>query len=241
MKIAIIPARGGSKRIPRKNIKEFFGKPIIAYSIEVAQQCGLFDEIIVSTDDQAIAEVARTYGALIPFMRPANIADDYAPIMDVLKNAADWYAKEGKPISYMCCIYATAPFVQSMDVTAGFRALEQSEKRSSMSVAKFTYPIQRALQLDREGGLEMIDKTHLLTRSQDLPEAYMDAAQFIWTTPGAVNACKISLLEQGVAPVVIPTNRVQDIDTPEDWDRAEILYKVMLESCFDDQRISAQQ
>jgi len=227
MKIAIIPARGGSKRIPGKNIKNFFGKPIIAYSIEAARQTGLFDEIIVSTDDHLIAETAQRFGATVPFMRPSSFADDHAPIMDVLRHAVDWYAERERDISHICCVYATAPFVQAADLLRGYQLLDVdgSGTGSSMAVAKFTYPIQRALQLGSGGSLEMIDKTHLLTRSQDLPEAYMDAAQFIWTTPGAVAKCTISLLEGGVVPVVIPTSRVQDIDTLEDWDRAEMLFR----------------
>jgi len=230
MNVAIIPARGGSKRIPGKNIRDFLGTPIIAYSIEAAQKSGLFDEIIVSTDDPAIAEVALKFGATVPFMRPPDIADDFAPIMDVLKNAVAWYAEQKLPLHYICCIYATAPFVSGDNLITGLEALQKSDKGSSMSVGKFTYPVQRALQLGADGSLEMIDKTHLLTRSQDLPEAYMDAAQFIWTTPVTLEKCKISLLEQGMVPVVIPTSRVQDIDTLEDWDRAEALYRILGEA-----------
>ena len=230
MKVAIIPARGGSKRIPDKNIRDFHGKPIIAYSIEAARETGVFDEIIVSTDDEAIAETAKAWGASVPFIRPASIADDHAPIIAVLKNAVEWYAQKGKPIDYLCCIYATAPFVTGDALTEGFRVLEDSANAgTAMSVAKFTYPIQRALEVARDGCLEMINKEHLLTRSQDLPEAYMDAAQFMWCKPTAILTAEKSLLEHGVAPVVIPTSRVQDIDTLEDWDRAEILYRATAE------------
>jgi len=230
MKVAIIPARGGSKRIPDKNIRNFHGKPIIAYSIEAARETGLFDEIIVSTDDEAIAETAKAWGASVPFVRPASIADDHAPIIAVLKSAVEWYTNEGKLIDYLCCVYATAPFVTGDALKEGLQILEGSTNAgTAMSVAKFTYPIQRALEVARDGCLEMINKEHLLTRSQDLPEAYMDAAQFMWCKPTAVMAAEKSLLEHGVAPVVIPTSRVQDIDTLEDWDRAEILYRAAAE------------
>ncbi len=229
MKVAIIPARGGSKRIPNKNIRDFLGKPIIAYSIEAAKNCGLFDEIIVSTDDDDIAQTAMDWGATIPFMRPKAIADDFAPIISVLQNTIQWYAQHERPLDYLCCIYATAPFVTGDVLRHGYDVLAKSKLGTAMSVAKFTYPIQRALEMEADGRLEMMNPEHLLTRSQDLPEAYMDAAQFMWTRPAAVMASKKSLLEQGVMPVLIPTSRVQDIDTPEDWDRAEILYKAAAE------------
>ena len=225
MKVAIIPARGGSKRIPDKNIRDFLGKPIIAYSIEAAHETGLFDEVIVSTDDEAIAKTALEWGATVPFVRPQSIADDYAPLIAVLKHTVEWYAKIGKPIDFLCCIYATAPFVTAGDLLNGLSVLEKSDAGTAMSVAKFTYPIQRALEVADDGCLAMIDERHFLTRSQDLPEAFMDAAQFLWARPEAVIAVKESMLEHGVAPVVIPTSRVQDIDTLEDWDRAEILYR----------------
>lgn len=229
MKVAIIPARGGSKRIPDKNVRDFLGKPIIAYSIQAALDSGLFDEVIVSTDDEVIAETAKEWGATVPFIRPATIADDHAPIIAVLKNAVEWYQEAGKPLGYLCCIYATAPFVTGKALVEGLDILVGAPSAgTSMSVSKFTYPIQRALEVARDGCLEMINKEHLLTRSQDLPEAYMDAAQFMWCKPAAILRAEKSLLEHGVAPVVIPTSRVQDIDTLEDWERAEILYKAAM-------------
>jgi N-acylneuraminate cytidylyltransferase len=225
MKIAVIPARGGSKRIPGKNIKPFLGRPIIGYSIEAARESRLFDKILVSTDSEEIAEVARREGASVPFLRPAPIADDHAPVLDVLHHAVEWYAEQGQAVEQACLIYATAPFLRADDLVAGYRALGLNGCRSSMSVAKFLYPIQRALQITDQGSLEMIQKQHMLTRSQDLAEAYMDAAQFIWTTPSALVEADGSLLDDGVAPVIIPTSRVQDIDTQEDWDRAQFLYE----------------
>lgn len=227
MKIAVIPARGGSKRIPGKNTKLFLGRPVIGYSIEAAVSCGLFDHVIVSTDSQEVAATARAEGAEIPFLRPEGIAGDHTPVLDVLRHAVRWYQDRGQKIDYACLIYATAPFLRAEDLAAGYEALGQGNCRSSMSVARFTYPVQRALQIASDGGLEMIQKEHLLTRSQDLPEAFMDAAQFIWTSPEALAACDISLLERGVAPIVLPTSRVQDIDTLEDWDRAEVLYQAL--------------
>ncbi len=227
MKIAVIPARGGSKRIPGKNTKPFLGRPVIGYSIEAALSCGLFDHVIVSTDSQEVAATAREEGAEVPFLRPEGIAGDHTPILEVLRHAIRWYQDRGEIIDHVSLIYATAPFLRAEDLTAGYKALGEGGCRSSMSVARFTYPVQRALQMTAEGGLEMIQKEHLLTRSQDLPEAFMDAAQFIWTSPETLAACEKSLLECGVAPIVLPTSRVQDIDTLEDWDRAEVLYQAL--------------
>lgn len=227
MKIAVIPARGGSKRIPGKNTKPFLGRPIIGYSVDAAVSSGLFDKVIVSTDNEDVAQTARSEGAETPFLRPEEIAGDHTPVLDVLRHAIRWYEDRGETVAQVCLIYATAPFLRAEDLIHGFDALGSGGCRSSMSVAKFTYPVQRALQMNHDGGLEMIQKEHLLTRSQDLPEAYMDAAQFIWTTPAALAACEKSLLEGGVAPVVLPTSRVQDIDTLEDWDRAEVLYQAL--------------
>ncbi len=227
MKLAVIPARGGSKRIPRKNIRHFLGKPIIAYSIETALESGLFDEVMVSTDDEEIADVARKYGASIPFMRPEDIADDHAVILDVLKSVLAWFEDNRNPPDYVCCIYATAPFIRAADLREAFGRVNGSVHGGAMSVAKFTFPIQRALKVAETDCLKMIDENHLTTRSQDLPEAYMDAAQFLLLRKDALKQCRQSPLEQDLAPVVIPTGRVQDIDTLEDWDRAELLYQVM--------------
>lgn len=230
MRVAVIPARGGSKRIPRKNIKEFCGRPILAYSIEAALASGLFDKVIVSTDDQEIAEVAKRLGAAIPFIRPAEVADDFATILDVLRHTVDWYRSYRQDeVESLCLIYATAPFVRAVDLQRGLEKLEATpECGSSMSVAKFTYPIQRALRVTPAGALDMISKEYVTTRSQDLEEAYMDAAQFIWSTPGAIDKCKTSLLDAGIAPVEVPIYYVQDIDTMEDWERAELLFQANL-------------
>lgn len=227
MKLAVIPARGGSKRIPRKNIREFVGKPIIAYSIEAAINSGVFDEVIVSTDDNEIADVAKHYGASVPFMRPADIADDHAVVLDVVKNACVWFSEKRIKPDFICCIYATAPFVMAEDLRQAMDLTETGESQGAMSVSKFTFPIQRALEIVSDNQLKMINEHHLATRSQDLPEAYMDAGQFFLLSADALMRCKISPLEHRLAPVFIPTSRVQDIDTLEDWDRAELLYNVV--------------
>lgn len=229
MKLAVIPARGGSKRIPRKNIRDFMGKPIIAYSIEAALESRAFDEVMVSTDDDEVAEIAQQYGALIPYRRPKHIANDHAIILDVLKDVVAWYEANRVLPDYVCCIYATAPFVAAPDLRDAIERIDGTNHGGAMSVSKFTFPIQRALEVRGSGALKMINEEHLTTRSQDLPEAYMDAAHFLLLRGTAIKSCRISPLEQNLMPVEIPTYRVQDIDSPEDWVRAELLYKAMLD------------
>lgn len=227
MRVAIIPARGGSKRIPRKNIRPFLGKPIIAYSIEAAIASGQFDKVIVSTDDQEIADVAQSFGAEVPFLRDRTLADDHATIMDVLSDAYGRLTGVYGDVTELCCIYATAPFVTIRALKQGAEILRTAEAAVALSVAKFNYPIQRALGMTSKGTLEMIDKRHLTTRSQDLPEAFMDAAQFIWCDAQLFKSGSTSLFEMGVAPVVLPTAEVQDIDTLEDWQRAEAIFQYL--------------
>ncbi|TVL51525.1 pseudaminic acid cytidylyltransferase [Shewanella algae] len=225
MNICIIPARGGSKRIPLKNIKEFHGKPMIAYSIEAAKESGCFDRIIVSTDDEEIARVAEEYGAEIPFRRPAELSDDYATTMMVLQHAIDWCEKAGWQYDNLCCIYATAPFIQPEDLTMGLSYLGAPDVQYAFSATSFGFPIQRAFYLDERSRVKMFQPEYLNTRSQDLVEAYHDAGQFYW--------CKVDALKQELPffsnhslPVLLPRKRVQDIDTPEDWELAELLYAV---------------
>lgn len=227
MKIAIIPARGGSKRIPRKNIKLFHGKPMIAYSIETAKASGCFDKIIVSTDDQEIAEVAREYGAEVPFLRPAEIADDHATTLDVLQHAVNWCQENLGNIDYVCCIYATAPFIQSQDLQSGLALVQEPDVEYAFSATSFPFPIQRAIKLTDVGEVSMFEPENALVRSQDLEEAYHDAGQFYW---GSANAFKSKLGIFGVhsRAVILPRKRVQDIDTPEDWELAEALYSVSM-------------
>lgn len=226
MNIAIIPARGGSKRIPRKNIKLFHGKPMIAYSIEAAIKSGCFDKVIVSTDDAEIADVAQQFGAQVPFMRPADIADDYATTLDVMKHALEWLEAQGDVIDNVCCLYATAPFVLPSNLKQGYEALQSGELDYAFSATSYAFPIQRALKLNAEGTVEMFQPEHFNTRSQDLIEAYHDAGQFYWGTTDAFKA-KRPIFGVKSKAVLLPRKQVQDIDTPEDWDLAEALFQVI--------------
>ncbi|MEZ9778842.1 pseudaminic acid cytidylyltransferase [Vibrio sp. 10N.261.54.A5] len=226
MKIAIIPARGGSKRIPRKNIKDFHGKPMIAYSIEAALTSGCFDKVIVSTDDAEIAEVARAYGADTPFLRPVNISDDYATTMDVMEHAIQWCLKEGWELEAVCCLYATAPFVRASDLQKGHDLLNNSDAEYVFSATSFPFPIQRAIKLDNSGSVSMFSPENELVRSQDLEEAYHDAGQFYWGRSEAF-LNKLSVFSPHSKVVLLPRSRVQDIDTLEDWVSAEHLFSIM--------------
>lgn len=226
MNIAIIPARGGSKRIPRKNIKEFHGKPMIAYSIEAAVNSQCFDKIIVSTDDAEIAEVAIKHGAEVPFIRPDNISDDYATTLDVIKHAIEFTESQGWAIKNVCCIYATAPFLIPEFIQKGLDELTSAKIDYAFSATSFPFPIQRALKLSDEQRVEMFQPEHLNTRSQDLDEAYHDAGQFYWGTKSAFLQRKPFFSPQSKA-VLLPRKRVQDIDTNEDWELAEALYKAL--------------
>ncbi|MHB1174501.1 MAG: pseudaminic acid cytidylyltransferase [Sulfuriferula sp.] len=227
MNIAIIPARGGSKRIPRKNIKNFCGKPMIAWSIEAAKTSGLFNHIIVSTDDAEIAEVATQWGANVPFMRPAELSDDYTGTTEVIAHATRWASDQGYDVDAVCCIYATAPFVQVEDLKRGRKALESGDWAYAFSVTEFATPIFRAFKQAADGGVEMFFPEHFSTRSQDLPTALHDAGQFYWGRPTAWIEGK-RIFDRHSIPVVMPRWRVQDIDTQEDWERAEILAPIIM-------------
>lgn len=227
MNIAVIPARGGSKRIPRKNIKEFFGKPMIAWSIEAAKESKLFDHIIVSTDDAEIAEVARQWGAEVPFMRPAELSDDYAGTTEVIAHATQWALDQGFDVDAVCCIYATAPFVQVKDLKRGLEALNSGGWAYSFTVTDYASPIFRSFKQTAAGGIEMFFPEHFSTRSQDLPTALHDAGQFYWGRPSAWLRGK-RIFDQDSIPVVIPRWVVQDIDTQDDWERAEILAPIIM-------------
>src|SRR5208283_4279689 len=185
MKIAVIPARGGSKRIPKKNIRPFAGKPIIAYSIESAIESGLFERIIVSTDDPEIANVAVELGAEAPFMRPATLADDHTGTNAVVKHAVAWAIDHDRVVTHACCIYATAPFIQASQLREGFASLLAGDKAFAFSVTSYPFPIQRALRVSSEGVVEPMFPEHVLSRSQDLEPAYHDAGQFYWGTAAA--------------------------------------------------------
>ncbi|EMN7335734.1 pseudaminic acid cytidylyltransferase [Vibrio vulnificus] len=226
MKIAIIPARGGSKRIPRKNIKAFHGKPMIAYSIEAALASGCFDKVIVSTDDEEIAAVAVDHGAEVPFLRPAEISDDYATTMDVMAHAIHCCQSEGWDVEAVCCLYATAPFVLPEDLQQGYALLRDSNVQFTFSATSFPFPIQRAIKLDEFGSVSMFSPENEQVRSQDLEEAYHDAGQFYWGKTSAFLS-KLSIFSPHSKAVLLPRNRVQDIDTPEDWELAESLYSAL--------------
>ncbi|MBB5022061.1 pseudaminic acid cytidylyltransferase [Desulfurispira natronophila] len=225
MNIAIIPARGGSKRIPRKNIRTFHGKPIIGWSIELALASKLFEQVIVSTDCPDIAAVAREFGAEVPFMRPAELSDDHTGTAPVVAHAIQWLADQGQPCTHACCIYATAPFLRQQYLQEGLRALQQdSTKHFAFSVTSFAFPIFRALKIENRQ-LGMLWPEHAQTRSQDLPEAYHDAGQFYWGIAQAWQE-QLPLFASHSAPVILPRHLVQDIDTLEDWQRAELMFEV---------------
>lgn len=226
MKICVIPARGGSKRIPRKNIRIFRGKPMIAWSISAAQQSACFDQIIVSTDDEEIAEVARFFGAEVPFLRPSHLADDQATTQVVINHALDWLHQHGKICETLCCLYATAPFVQSTDLQLAEKNLSEAEAGTVVySATSFAFPIQRAIRIDSEGFSSMFQPDQFATRSQDLEEAFHDAGQFYWATPQTWSTV-VNLFE-GARPIILPRWRVQDIDTEEDWSRAELMHQLL--------------
>lgn len=226
MRIAIIPARGGSKRIPRKNIKPFCGKPMIAWSIEAALQSACFDQVIVSTDDAEIAEVARQWGAAVPFVRPAELSDDHTGTIPVIRHAIEWFNLQGQSVEQVCCLYATAPFVTAEDLRRGLDVLQGNDCDYAFSVTSFPFPIQRAIRINAEGRAEMFSPEHFNTRSQDLEDAFHDAGQFYWGRAVAWLQGEMIFSPHSL-PVLLPRHRVQDIDTPEDWARAEWLFKAM--------------
>ncbi|HEX7799022.1 MAG TPA: pseudaminic acid cytidylyltransferase [Asticcacaulis sp.] len=225
-RIAVIPARGGSKRIPRKNIRPFHGRPMIAYPIRAALQSGLFDRIIVSTDDEEIAAVARDSGAETPFVRPPELADDHAGTGEVVVHAIRWLIDHGQPVDACCCIYATAPFLTPERLREGWRALQTRGKAFAFSATSYAFPIQRAIRLTPGGGVEMFWPQHRTTRSQDLEPAYHDAAQFYWGL-GTAWLSGVDAFSEAGAAVILPRAEVVDIDTPEDWEVAEQAYRLL--------------
>lgn len=226
MKLAVIPARGGSKRIPGKNIKEFCGRPMLAWSIEAAQRSRCFDSIIVSTDDQHIAQVALRYGAEVPFLRSAELSDDFTGTLPVIASAVRWQQANGAAPTAVCCIYATAPFVSSDDLRHGFELLVSSGLDYAFAVTSYAFPIQRALKISAAGRVEMFSPEHSHSRSQDLVSAYHDAGQFYWGRADAWLAGR-QIFSAASAPIILPRHRVQDIDTVEDWVRAELMFEAM--------------
>jgi pseudaminic acid cytidylyltransferase len=229
MNVAVIPARGGSKRIPRKNIKPFCGKPMIAWSIEAALQSGCFGQVLVSTDDKEIADVARQYGAEVPFVRPAELSDDHTGTIPVIAHAIKQLTIQGAAPQQVCCIYATAPFITPQDIQRGLELLQANGCDYAFSVTSYPVPIQRAIRITQAGRIEMFDPEQFAVRSQDLEEAYHDAGQFYWGRSDAWLEGK-ALFSPDAVPVILPRHQVQDIDTPEDWLRAELMFKAWRES-----------
>jgi pseudaminic acid cytidylyltransferase len=225
-KIAIIPARGGSKRIPLKNIKNFLGKPIISYSIDAAIKSGLFDEIMVSTDDLKIADVVKSYGVSIPFLRSQKNSNDFATTADVLIEVLNEYKKIGKEFDYFCCIYPTAPFVTGEKLIKSFNLITDNNADSIIPVVKFSYPIQRSFRINEKERLEYIWPENTDKRSQDLEPIYHDAGQFYFVK-------NLTFLEKksvlcGVSiPFILSQIEVQDIDNEEDWKLAENKYQLL--------------
>lgn len=224
MNVCLIPARGGSKRIPRKNIRPFCGKPMIQWSIEAAQAAGCFERVIVSTDDPEIADISQNLGAEVPFLRPAAIADDRATTIDVVRHALDFLQEQGQLPDHLCCLYPTAPFVRPQDILAGKDALTDAE--FVIPVTTFAFPIQRALRLSEGGMLSMLDRSLFETRSQDLEETWHDAGQFYWATPAAWRS-QAGPYADNTRALKLPRHRVQDIDTEEDWTRAEAMFRAL--------------
>lgn len=224
MNIAIIPARGGSKRIPKKNIRMFCGQPMIAWSIQAALESGCFDRVLVSTDSEEIAEIAETAGAEVPFVRPKSLSDDYVGTAQVVVHALNELKTSGQSIDYACCLYATAPFVRVHELRQGLDLLKQSQASFVFTVTSFPFPIQRALKLTKEGGVSMFYPDHEHSRSQDLEEAYHDAGQFYWGKSSAwLN--RQPIFSSHSVPLCLPRYQVQDIDTEEDWLCAEALFR----------------
>ena len=220
--LCIIPARGGSKRIPRKNIKEFLGKPIIAYSIETALETGLFDDVMVSTDDMEIAEVSQKYGAKVPFMRSAETASDFASTADVLKEVLAKYKELGREFDNFCCFYATAPLVQGKDVIFAFERLQQSDFTCVYPVVQFSYPIWRCLDIAEDGTMKRHWPEYENSRSQDLPKEYHDTGTFYWYKTKEWLAGNMK-----IGGIIVDETSIQDIDTETDWKLAEMKYKLL--------------
>jgi N-acylneuraminate cytidylyltransferase len=223
--VAIIPARGGSKRIPKKNIKLFHGKPLIAYSIETAIKSGVFDKVIVSTDDETIAKVAIKYGAQVPFVRPKELSDDYTGSGEVVNHAVEFLKQNGEDYKYVCTIYATAPLLQEKYLKQGYEKIKNSDAKISFSVTSMPFPIQRTFKIDKNERCEMFWPENFYKRSQDLEEAYQDAGQFYWENT-KITSEEIPFGKDSI-PIILPRYLVQDIDTLEDWERAEKMYQLI--------------
>ena len=224
--IAIIPARGGSKRIPRKNIRDFLGKPIIAYSIQAALESKLFDEVMVSTDDEEIAEIAKSYGANVPFMRSADNANDHATIADVIEEVLLMYTEEKIYIENVCCILPTAPLISRHDIKAVYSKMLSSNFTAAYPIVEYSYPIMRSLTIDNQGRIKMRWPEYLTVRSQDIVPSYHDSGTFYWVRRDSFDKYK-TILTPACTGVVVSETKVQDIDTESDWLIAEMKYKIL--------------
>jgi len=229
VKLCVIPARGGSKRIPRKNIKNFNGKPMIAYSIDAALESNCFDRVVVSTDDQEIANLSKSYGAEVPFMRPKELADDYAGTLPVIKQAIEWFDNNDQSPTEVCCLYATAPFVQVESLQQAYQQMQNTGAEYCFTATSFPFPIQRAIKVTANNRVEMFQADQLNQRSQDLEEAFHDAGQFYWGSAEAFKAMK-PIFSEIASPFLLPRHLVQDVDTQEDWIRAELMHTVLVSS-----------
>lgn len=221
--LCIIPARGGSKRIPRKNIKLFLGKPIMAYSIKAALKSGVFDEVMVSTDDEEFAEVAIKYGASVPFLRSEATSNDYATTVDVLLEVVNLYKQQGKEFDNVCCLYSTAPFVTPERLKEAFNMLSDNID-GCFTIVEYSYPIQRSLRINELGIVEMKYPEHLKSRTQDLEKTYHDAGQFYFMKTAVMEREKTVWCKR-TAPLVLSELEVQDLDTITDWQIAELKYE----------------
>ena len=220
---AIIPARGGSKRIPRKNIRQFHGRPMIAWTIDTAINSGLFSNVIVSTDDAEIAAIAQEHGAQVPFLRPADFSNDYATTQDVMRHAVTWLAKNQIESDFVCCLYATAPFLQAEDVVKGLRALQESTAEYAYAVTEFDYSPHRALIKNQNGQVSLEKPELAAVRSQGVPSLVHDAGQFYWAKTETWLTQREILSSAGIG-IEIPRSQAQDIDNEEDWKLAEALF-----------------
>ena len=223
---AVIPARGGSKRIPRKNIKTFLGKPVISYSIEKAISSQLFEKVIVSTDDDEIACIAKKYGAEVPFVRPAKLSDDYTGSSKVVAHFVNWMQQQGLRVDALCCIYATAPFIRSNDLSMAYKIFQSKKWDFVFSATEYVYPVQRSFKLLKNGSVKMMSTKNYPKRSQDLEVFYHDVGQFYWGKPESWLENKIVFSEKSTV-IHVPSYRAVDIDTEEDWERAELLYQLL--------------
>jgi N-acylneuraminate cytidylyltransferase len=227
MNVAIIPARGGSKRIPTKNIKPFLGKPIIAYSIQAAIDSQLFDEVMVSTDDEEIAAIANKYGAKVPFLRSGKNANDFATTVDVILEVIDSYKRQAKSFDNICCIYPTAPFVSIQKLNKSLDILKSKAFDSVFPVIQYGFPVQRSMRIFQENFIRMIQPAHMTTRSQDLEPTYHDAGQFYWLKTNKI-LLQNKLWTNCTGFIVVNELEAQDIDTETDWKIAELKYKIMI-------------